>query len=76
MDAPPRGALMLVRFTAAGLIGLGLLELGLYGGECYVHHQSVQVLHGVLLFILIVLGIIIFARARAIAEWISDTFDI
>ena len=28
----PRGALMLVRFTAAALIGLSVLELGLYGG--------------------------------------------
>ena len=67
---------MLVRFTAAGLIGLGALELGLYGGECYVHHQPVQVLHGVLLFIPFVLGVVIFARARAVAEWISNTFDI
>jgi hypothetical protein len=75
MDAPPRGALMLVRFTAAGLIGLGALELGLYGGECLVHHQPVQVLHGVLLFIPFVLGGVIFARARAVAEWISNKFD-
>jgi hypothetical protein len=75
MDAPPRGALMLVRFTAAGLIVLGALELGLYGGECFVHHQPVQGLHGVLLFIPFVLGIVIFARARAVAEWISNKFD-
>ena len=67
---------MLVRFTAAGLIGLGALELGLYGGECFVHHQRGQVLHGVLLFIPFVLGVVIFARARAVAEWISNTFDI
>jgi len=67
---------MLVRFTAAGLTGLSGLELGLYGGECYVHHQPVQVLHGVLLFIPFVLGVVIFARARAVAEWISNTFDI
>jgi hypothetical protein len=76
MDAPPRGALMLVRFAAIGLIGMSVLELGLYGGECFVHHQPVQVLHGVLLFIPFVLGIVIFARARAVAEWISNTFDI
>jgi len=67
---------MLVRFTAAGLIGLGLLELGLYGGECFVHHQPVQVWHSVLLFIPFVLGVVIFAQARAVAEWISNKFDI
>ena len=66
---------MLVHFTAIGLIGLSLLELGLYGGECYVHHQPVQIFHAVLLFIPFVLGIVVFARARAIAEWISNTFD-
>ena len=67
---------MLVRFTAAGLIGLGALELGLYGGECFVHHQPVQVFHAVLLFIPFMLGVVIFARARAVAEWISNTFDL
>ncbi len=67
---------MLVRFTAAGLIGLGVLELGLYGGECFVHHQPIQVLHGVLLFSPFVLGVVIFAKARAVAEWISNTFDL
>ena len=67
---------MLVRFTAAGLIGLGVLELGLYGGECFVHHQPVQVFHAVLLFIPFMLGIVIFVKARAVAEWISNTFDL
>ena len=66
---------MLVYFIAIGLIGLGVLELGLYGGECFVHHQPVQILHGVLLFIPLVLGVVIFARARAVAEWISNKFD-
>jgi hypothetical protein len=75
MDAPERGALMLVHFIAIGLIGLSVLELGLYGGECHVHHQPVQIVHAVLLFIPFVLGIVVFARARAIAEWISNTFD-
>ena len=67
---------MLVRFTATGLIGLSVLELGLYGGECFVHHQPVQVLHGGLLFIPFVLGVVVFARAKVVAEWISNKFDI
>jgi len=66
---------MLVRFTATGLIGLGVLELGLYGGECFVHHQPIQIWHGTLLGIPLVLGVIILARARAIAEWLSNKFD-
>jgi hypothetical protein len=75
MDAPQRGALMLVHFTAIGLIGLSVLELGLYGGECFVHHQPVQVIHTVLLFIPFVLGIVVLAKAKAVAEWISNKFD-
>jgi hypothetical protein len=75
MDAPQRGALMLVHFTAIGLVGLSVLELGLYGGECFVHHQPVQFFHASLLFIPLVLGIVVLARARAVAEWISNRFD-
>jgi hypothetical protein len=75
MDAPERGALMFVRFTAVGLIGLSVLELGLYGGECYVHHQPVRILHGILLFLPFLLGVAVFAKARAVAEWISNKFD-
>jgi len=67
--------LMFVRFTAAGLVGLSVLELILYVGECFVHHQKVQVLHGVLLLIPFLLGVVVFARARAVAEWISNKFD-
>ena len=66
---------MLVRFTAIALIGMSVLELGLYGGECSVHHQPVQVFHAVLLLIPFMLGIVIFARARAVAEWISNKLD-
>ena len=66
---------MLIHFTAIGLIGLGVLELGLYGGECHVHHQPVQVFRVVLLFLPLVLGIVVLARARAVAEWISNKFD-
>jgi hypothetical protein len=75
MDAPQRGALMLVYLIAAAIVSLSLLELGLYGGECYVHHQPVRVFHAALLFIPFVVGVIIIARARAIAEWISNKLD-
>ena len=75
MDAPPRGALMFVRFTAAGLVGLSVLELGLYAAECLAHHQPIRVLHGLLLFLPFVLGIVILIRARSIAEWMANKFD-
>ena len=66
---------MLVHFIAIGLIGLSVLELGLYGGECHVHHQPVKVFHAGLLFIPLLLGIVVLAKARSVAEWISNKFD-
>ena len=66
---------MLVRFTAAGLVGLGVLELGLYGGECYVHHEPVEISQIALRCISFLLGIVVFVKARAVAEWISNKFD-
>lgn len=66
---------MFVRFTATALIGLSVLELGLYGGQCYVHHQPVGILHAMLLFLPFILGIGVFFKAHAVAEWISNKLD-
>jgi hypothetical protein len=75
MDAPPRGALMLVRFAAVGLVGLSVLEVGLYVARCLARHQPIQLLHGLFLCLPLILGIVVFIRARAIAEWIENKFD-
>jgi len=75
MDAPPRGALMLVGFAAVGLISLSLLEVGLYVADRLAHQQPIQVLHALALCLPFVLGIVVFIRARAIAEWIENRFD-
>ncbi len=66
---------MFVRFAAAGLVGLSVLELGLYAAECLAHHQSIEALHGTLLSLPLFLGIVILVRARAIAEWLANKFD-
>ena len=66
---------MFVRFTATALIGLSLLEAGLYAGECFVHHQPIQIVHGLYLSLPFILGIVVFVRARAIADWISNKLD-
>ena len=67
---------MLVRFVAVGLVGLSVLDLGLYVAQCYVHKVPVQIFHAVWLFLPFVAGVIIIARGRAVAEWISNTFDL
>jgi hypothetical protein len=75
MDTTPRGALMFVRFVAASLVGLSLLEVILYAAKCLAQHQPILVLHGLFLFLPFVLGIVVFIRARAVAEWIENKFD-
>lgn len=66
---------MFVRFAAAGLVGLSVLELGLYAANCLAQHHPIQVFHGLLLFLPFVLGIVVLIRARAIAEWLANKFD-
>jgi hypothetical protein len=75
MDAPERGALMLVRFIAVALMGISVVELVLYWLESDAHHTPLQTSRSVLLAVPFVLGVVILIKARAVAEWISDKFD-
>jgi hypothetical protein len=75
MDAPPRGALMLVYFAAASLISLSLLEFGLYLAECHKRQVPVGMLHASFLALLFVLGVAALVRARAIARWVDNKLD-
>jgi hypothetical protein len=76
MDSPERGALMLVRFIAAALIGWALAELALYIVVC--HHQGVpvKIFSCVTKSLPLVAGGIVLVKARALAEWLSDTLDL
>ena len=77
MDAPDRGALMLVRFIAVALIGMAR------GGTrcCIGVHCPAQPRAGenssraCLKSIPAVAGVVILIKAKAIAEWISNKLD-
>jgi len=74
METPRRGALNFVRFVAACLIVIGTLDATLCLTPAFnpKHHAPVKI---VLLFLNVipaVIGILILAKARAIAEWIDD----
>ena len=75
MDEPPRGALILVCFSAAAVVGVSALELLLYLVEQHRHHLPPGIIHSTFLSLPIVLGLVILVRARAVAEWISNKFD-
>jgi len=77
MDAPLRGALNFVRLVAACLMVLGLLDTGLYLGQCFEpkHPSPVKILPIVLNSIPFVIGVVILIRAKAAAQWINDKLE-
>jgi hypothetical protein len=75
MDAPERGALMLVRFIATALIGWTIVELVLYWAVCDHNHTAMQALPCILKSVPLLLGITVLIKAKALAEWISNILD-
>jgi hypothetical protein len=75
MDAPDRGALMLVRFIAVALIGASVVELALYWVIAQHNHAPMETFPCILKSIPAVLGVVILIKARAVAEWISNKLD-
>jgi hypothetical protein len=77
MDAPERGALTLVRLIGVMLVVATVLELGLYLASCYVPKPPLPVQMAPVLLRLIpaVLGFMMLAKARSLAEWISNILD-
>ncbi|MBW8863610.1 MAG: hypothetical protein JF609_01560 [Verrucomicrobia bacterium] len=76
MEAPQRGALMLVRFVAAALIGWAVIELSLYIVICRHKAVPVEVMQCVVKAIPLILGTVILVKDQAIAEWVSDKLDL
>lgn len=78
MEAPLRGALTLVRLIGVLCLVVALLELGLYWASCSVpgHRVPLQLVPVLLRLLPAVVGLVLLIRARAIAEWISDTLDL
>jgi hypothetical protein len=84
MDAPERGALMLVRFIAVSLIGITVVEIALYwvvngdhGGIVNhpYHPPPIKIFPYVLRSVPALLGVVILIKAKTLAEWISNKLD-
>ena len=63
---------MLVRFVAVCIMGMSVVELGLYAAEYKFRHTPVNILFSALWVVLFVVGVAVLIKAKAIAEWISD----
>jgi len=77
MDASQRGALLLVRLVAAGVMVIGLLDVGLYLTKCFMPKPPlpVEVRPIIVNSIPLVIGIVILIKAKAIANWIDDKLE-
>ena len=76
MEASQRGALMLVRFVAATLIGWSLVELSLYVLIAHHNDEPVKVIPCVIRSLPLIAGLLMLVRARALAEWVADKLDL
>lgn len=63
---------MLVRFIAASLMGMSIVELALYGVEYKFRHIPVNILLSSLWIVAFLVGVTMLIKAKAIAEWLSD----
>jgi hypothetical protein len=75
MDASRRGALMLVRFAAAGLMVVALMELALAWAEFHFQHEPFNVPLAVFWSLLFVAGMVLLIKAQSLAEWIADRLE-
>ena len=69
---------MLVRLIGVMLFVATILELGLYWARCSMpsHRVPVEVIPVLLRLIPAVLGTIVLAKARALAEWLVNLLDL
>jgi hypothetical protein len=75
MDAPDRGALMLVRFIGVSLLAVTLVDLALYWVVAQHNHTEMTILPCVLKSIPAVIGLVLLVKAKDVAEWISKKLD-
>ena len=75
MDAPERGALMLVRFVGLALMGWALAEFALYFVVARQKGLPIEILPCLTKSLPLIAGIVVLIKARALAEWISNLLD-
>ena len=67
---------MLVRFVAVALIGVSVVETGLYAVLCRQHQTGVEIIPCLVRSLPLIAGVIILIKARTLALWIADLMDL
>jgi hypothetical protein len=75
MDAPQRGALMLVRFIAVALICWAIVEISLYVAISRHNQAEIKILPCVIKSLSALAGFVMLAKSKSLAEWISNILD-
>ena len=76
MEAPERGALMLVRFVAVALMGWSFVETALYIVLCHHQELPVEIMPCVTRLLPFLGGLVMLIKARAIAVWVAEKLDL
>lgn len=66
---------MLVRFTAAALICVTILQLSLYYIDFQHNGRPIPIVQFILWTIPLVAGVALLIKSKPIADWISDRID-
>jgi len=76
MDTSERGALMLVRFTAAAIIGWSVLDVALYVLLCKHNGVPIKPVPCLGKCVYFIIGVVMLVKAKAIAAWLSEKLDL
>lgn len=76
MEAPERGALMLVRFIALALIGWTITELALHVVVNRHNGQPMSLLPCLVRSLPLLAGLVMLIKSRALAQWLADKLDL
>jgi hypothetical protein len=76
MEAPQRGALMLVRVVGFTLIGWAVVDLALYLVICRHDNVPVKIFTLTVKSLPMLAGLVMLVKARAITEWVAEKLDL
>ena len=66
---------MFVRFLAACVMGMSVVELTLAWAEYKFRHVPINPFFSALWVILFLAGVVVLIKAKAVANWISDKLE-
>ncbi len=76
MEAPQRGALMLVRVVGFTLIGWAIVEMALYLAICRHNNVPMKIIPLTIKSLPMLAGLVMLMKAKPIAQWVAEKLDL